>query len=69
MWKRKPLEDDDLDELLEAAEQYGLKHDVTFRTLADTGLRANEFGHLTADWIDWQNEQVRVPPEEDIWMP
>lgn len=68
-WKREPLDDDELGELLDAAANYDLKHDVTVRTLAYTGLRANEFAHLKSDWIDWQNEFVRVPPEEDGWTP
>jgi integrase/recombinase XerD len=67
-WKRELL-DDELDELLAAAANYDLKHDVTVRTLAYTGLRANEFAHLKSDWIDWQNEHVRVPSEEDGWTP
>lgn len=47
MWKREPL-DDELSQVLDATE-YDLPHDVTVRTLADTGLRANEFAHLTVD--------------------
>jgi integrase/recombinase XerD len=69
MWKREPLDRDELDVLLDAAAERDLTHDFTVRTLAYTGLRAAEFAHLTSEWIDWQNEQVRVPPEQDSWTP
>ena len=36
-WKRETL-DDEIDRLLDPAENYDLKHDVTVRTLAYTGL-------------------------------
>lgn len=61
MWKREPLDDDELDELLDAAEGMGLKYDFTVRTLAYTGLRAAEFSQLESDWVDWQDELLRVP--------
>jgi integrase/recombinase XerD len=69
-WKREPLREEELDELLEAAARHGLVYDFTVRTLAHTGLRAAEFAHLTSDWIDWQGEKLRVPPEtDDGWTP
>jgi len=68
-WKREPLEPNEVDQLLDAASNYSLRHDFTCRTLTYTGLRANEFAHLREDWIDWQNEQLRVPNEQDAWTP
>lgn len=68
-WTREPLDDDELTELLDVAASRDLDHDVTVRTLAHTGLRANEFAHFRSDWMDWQNEQLRVPPEQDGWTP
>ncbi|MWG34152.1 tyrosine-type recombinase/integrase [Halomarina oriensis] len=68
-WKREPLEETELDELLTAAERHSLRHEMTCRTLAYTGLRANEFAHMTEEWVDWQNEQIRVPPEQSGWTP
>jgi integrase/recombinase XerD len=68
-WKREPLEEDELEQLTEAAASRDLAHDFTGRTLAYTGLRANEFAHMTEEWVDWQNEQVRVPTDQDGWTP
>jgi integrase len=39
----RALERHELDELLDAAADHSLKHDVTVRTLAHTGLRVSEF--------------------------
>lgn len=69
MWKREPLEEDELQPLLDAAESTDLDHDVTCRTLVYTGLRANEFAHLNENWIDWQGERLRVPRESGDWSP
>ncbi|WP_135662748.1 tyrosine-type recombinase/integrase [Halorhabdus rudnickae] len=68
-WKREPLDDDELDRLLEAASGMDLDHEFTVRTLAHTGLRADEFAHLRSEWIDWQHEHLRVPAEADGWTP
>ncbi len=68
-WKREPLEKDELTELLDVAETFDLAHDFTIRTLVHTGLRAGEFAQLRSDWMDWQNEQLRVPAEQDGWTP
>lgn len=68
-WKREPLDDDELAQLLDAAAGMDLDHEFTVRTLAHTGLRADEFAHLTSNWLDWQNEQIRVPGEQDDWTP
>lgn len=69
MWKREPLEESELDQLLEAASTHPLRYDMTVRVLAHTGMRADEFAHMTSDWVDWQGEHVRVPPEEGEWTP
>lgn len=68
-WKREPLEPDEVETLLDAAADYSIVHDFTCRTLIYTGMRANEFAHMTEEWVDWQNEQVRVPPEQGEWTP
>jgi integrase len=65
MWKREPLEEDELQILLDAAESTDLDNNVTCRTLAYTGLRTNEFANLTESWIDWQGERLRVPRVSD----
>ena len=42
---------------------------MTIYTLAHTGLRADEFAHMTDDWLDWQKDHLRVPGEEGDWTP
>lgn len=64
-WKREPLLEDELETLLEVADELDLDHKVTIRTLAHTGLRADEFAHMTAEWIDWQGDALRVPAFEE----
>ena len=68
-WTREPLEEHELDQLISAASERDLKHEFTVRILAYTGLRADELAHMTEDWVDWQNEQIRVPPSQDDWSP
>lgn len=68
-WKREPLDDTELADLLDAAVGMDLVHEFTTRTLAHSGLRADEFAHLRSEWIDWQNEQVRVPADDRGWTP
>lgn len=68
-WKREPLIEDELDELLEATDEFDLTHQVTVYTLAHTGLRANELAHMTEDWIEWQSDKLRVPSGEGEWTP
>jgi|GEM_PF-3721969 len=68
-WTREPLDDRELESLLEAAAGMDLAHEFTVRTLAHTGLRAGEFAHLHTDWLDWQAETIRVPAEDDGWTP
>jgi integrase/recombinase XerD len=69
MWKREPLESEELDELVEVTSSMTLNHEFTVRTLSYTGLRANELAHMVSDWMDWQGERVRVPSEQDGWTP
>jgi len=65
-WNREPLEDHELDELLEAADEHGDALDrVLIYTLAHTGMRANALAHLQEDWIDWQDRTIRIPSEMD----
>lgn len=51
--KREPLDDDELDSLLEAASGMDLDHEFTVRTLAHTGLCADESAYLYSEWIDF----------------
>lgn len=60
-WKREPLLEEELEELLAAADENDLAHQVTIYTLAHTGLRADELAHLTEEWMDWQQDRLRVP--------
>jgi len=66
MWKREPLTDDELDELLAVAENDRLENEFTVRVLTYTGMRASEFSQLESDWVDWQGEKVRVPKGADV---
>lgn len=68
-WKREPLTEDELDDLLAAADEHDLDHQMTTYVLAHTGLRANELAHMTEDWIHWQDERLRVPAEQNGWTP
>lgn len=67
MWKREPLSESELTRLIDATET--LDEEFTIQTLAKTGLRADEFSHLKSEWIDWQKDVLRVPPESDGWTP
>ena len=66
MWQRKPLDDEQLDRLIDTAEGLGSKYEFTIRVLAYTGLRANEFSQMTSDWVDFQGEKIRVPKGADV---
>lgn len=64
MRKREPLDDDEKDELLDAAGGASLDKEFTVRVLVFTGLRAAELAHMQEGWILWNDERVRVPPHE-----
>jgi len=68
-WKREPLTEDELDDLLAAADEFDLTHQVTIYTLAHTGMRADELAHMTDGWMDWQKDRLRVPAVEGDWTP
>jgi integrase/recombinase XerD len=68
-WKREPLTEPELDDLLDAADDHDLAHQATIYTLAHTGMRADELAHMTEDWVDWQAERLRVPAQEGEWTP
>lgn len=68
-WTREPLEDYESDELVESAVELGTEYELVIRTLLHTGLRANEFAHMRSEWINFQKDEVRVPPEEGDWTP
>jgi len=67
MWKREPLTDDELNELLAVAESDRLENEFTVRVLAYTGLRASEFAQMDSEWVQWQgSEMLRVPKDADV---
>ena len=68
-WKREPLTEDELQQLLDVADDFDLDHQVTIYTLAHTGLRANELAHMTDEWMDWQKDHLRVPGQDGDWTP
>lgn len=61
MWERQPLEKEELHELLTVAIDHDPVHSFTTQVLAYTGMRASELSHLQEDWIDYQEELIRVP--------
>ncbi|MDS0297115.1 tyrosine-type recombinase/integrase [Halogeometricum luteum] len=63
-WEREPLEETELAELLDAADEFDSKHSLVIYTLAYTGMRASELAHMTRDWIHFQDGEIRIPPEE-----
>lgn len=71
--EREPLEDDELRELLDAADRHAedLREPTATRdrmfiyVLANVGLRSSALAHMTRDWIDFQDRQVTVPPYQD----
>lgn len=69
MWKREPLEDDEADRLKRASEQESTDTELTVKTLLHTGMRASEYAHMRADWVNYQREQIRIPAEQDGWTP
>jgi len=66
-WKREPLEDYEVDELIQAAGMSD-EHELTIRTLLHTGMRAAEFAHMNSDWVNWRRGEIRVQPAGD-WTP
>ena len=64
MMKREPLDEDEREQLLQAAGAMSIEHDFTVRVLVFTGMRVAELVHMKEGWIRWQDEQVRVPPHE-----
>jgi integrase/recombinase XerD len=69
MWEREPLEQPELKELIDAAEQRETRDEFIIRTLAHTGLRVGEFVELRSSWIEWQRDLMRVPKREGDWTP
>lgn len=68
-WKREPLEEPEMESLLETAGDLDLELEFTVRGLIYTGMRASEFAHMRSDWVDWQSEEVRVPMSDGDWSP
>ena len=68
-WKREPLDEEELQQLIEAAESDSMSNEFIIRVLAHTGLRVGEFCAMRSSWVDWQAELLRVPAEEGDWSP
>jgi integrase/recombinase XerD len=67
-WKREPLEDYEVDELIEQASSMSDEHELIVRTLLHTGMRADELAHMQSSWVSWRRGEVRVQPAGD-WTP
>lgn len=64
-WERKPLEDDELTQLLTAAEEYGDEKDrLIVYTLANTGMRAGELAHMERSWVNFQDSRIEIPEDQ-----
>lgn len=57
-----PLSEDQLEELLEAANEKTLQTEFIVRTLARTGMRASELAHMQAGWVNENDWQVEITP-------
>jgi len=67
-WKREPLEDYEVDELIDQAASLSDEHELIIRTLLHTGMRAAELAHIHSDWVHWRRGEIRVQPVND-WTP
>jgi Site-specific recombinase XerD len=67
-WKREPLEDYEVDELIDQAASMSGDHELVIRVLLHTGMRAAEFEHMQSDWVNWRKEEIRIQPTGD-WTP
>lgn len=67
-WKREPLEDYEVDELIDQAASLSDEHELLVRTLLHTGMRAAELAHMHSDWVHWRRGEIRVQPVND-WTP
>jgi len=67
-WKREPLEDYEVDELIAQAASLSDEHELIVRTLLHTGMRAAELAHMHSDWVNWRRGEIRVQPVND-WTP
>jgi len=57
-YKREPLDDDEVDKLINACDTFREKFVVW--TLLDTGLRLSEFADLKKDNIQWQERRLVI---------
>ena len=48
--------------MIRAAEDF--HEEFVIQVLSRTGLRKGEFYHLTANWIDWRQNQITVPRQQ-----
>jgi len=67
-WKREPLEDFEVDALIEQASSMSDEHELIIRTLLHTGMRADELAHMQSNWVNWRKGEIRVQPAGD-WTP
>lgn len=64
------LDDDQLRTYLETARTAGDERDrLIGYTLVNTGLRPSEFAHMTADWLELDQNRIRVPGVEECACP
>lgn len=77
-YKQKPLEEHELDELLEVAGGHSVKTEFYVQALAMTGMRVSELSHMRRSWLkadhgaaegprDWV--ELRVPGGDDPEAP
>jgi len=67
-WKREPLEDFEVDALIEQSASMTDEHELIIRTLIHTGMRADELAHMRSDWLNWRKGEIRIQPAGD-WTP
>lgn len=64
-WERKPLDPDELQQLLAAAEDHGDDKDrLIVHVLANTGMRAGELAHMTRPWVNFQEHRIEIPEKQ-----
>ncbi len=67
-WKREPLEDYEVDELIEQAASMSDEHELIVRMLLHTRIQADDIAHIQSDWVKWRRGGVWVQPAGD-WTP
>lgn len=62
MVTREPLEDSELEQILETADGQPIRDRLIIYSLAYLGLRSSALAHMTDEWVDYQRQRVEVPP-------